>query len=298
VAASPPARLVTVALDVDGRRVRVLDEGSGPTVVLEAGAGATLDSWARVIPLLTGDVRVIAYDRPGLGFSDPVAAPDDRRPRAVAARLDALLRVAAAPPPYVLVGHSLGGLYVRALAERCPDAVAGLVLVDPSHEDMQRAMMPSWPERALGVAAQGLIGVAAALAPLGAGRLLAPLVMPREAVQQLDLDPALRDALRQRYMQGDALRAIYRELAQLPASLDQARTLAVPPSIPVTVLSGDRLRKGGDQTKRLVVNELHVALAAASETGRHVVVPDCGHLVPIEHPDAVADAVLGLLPVG
>jgi pimeloyl-ACP methyl ester carboxylesterase len=280
---------------VEGREVRVLDEGTGPTVVLEAGAGATLDSWARVIPLLTPEARVVAYDRSGLGFSDPMPAPDDRRPRAVAAQLDAILAAVGAPPPYVLVGHSIGGLYVRAFAERRPDAVAGLVLVDPSHEDMQKAVPTPRAEKVLGTVVKGMLRAAAWLGPLGAPRLLTPLLMPKATVTKLALEPDHVAAIRTRYGRADAIRAIYQELAQLTAALDQTRELQVPPSIPVTVLSGDRFdRKASNPDTRRLINELHAALAATSDAGRHVVV-DCGHLVPIDRPEAVADAVLTMV---
>lgn len=280
---------------VDGRRVRVLDEGNGPTVVLAAGAGATLDSWARVVPLLTPEARVIAYDRPGLGFSDPAPAPDDRRPRAMASQLDATLRAVGAPPPYLLVGHSLGGLHVRAFAELRPDGVAGLVLVDPSHEDMQRIVATSKAVRVLAAAVRGALGLAARLGPIGGPRVLTPLVMPRAVVARLQLEPERVRALRARYGTAETMRAIRAELAQLEPALEQTREVRVPTSIPVTVLSGDRLDGKGNPEQRRGMNELHAALAAASERGRHVVVPDCGHLVPIDHPEAVADAVLAMV---
>jgi pimeloyl-ACP methyl ester carboxylesterase len=290
-----PGRLV----DVTGRHVHVLDTGAGAhTIVLEAGAGGTLDSWARVIPDLAGCNRVVAYDRPGLGFSDArPAAGDDRRPIAAAAFLDEVLHVIGAEPPFVLVGHSLGGLYVRAYAAAHPDRVAGLVLVDPSHEDMQAVIgSASRAQRVLQAALKGVMAVCVGLARFGTGRLLVPLLMPKAAVAQLGLEPERVAAVKARYQRPEVLRTIAREQDQVDASLEQIRELPVPSHIPVTVLSGDRLdRKGRNQRLRDGVNRLHADLAARSTAGRHVVVPDCGHLVPIEQPQAVVAAVRDLV---
>jgi pimeloyl-ACP methyl ester carboxylesterase len=148
-----------------GRRLYLECRGTGgPTVVLEAGAGDRADIWTRdlqasagsrlmVLPAVAGFTRVCAYDRPGTtgavgpdaspsdaeaGFlpsrSDP--APQPRTAEQAVADLHALLQAARVPGPYVLVGHSFGGLYVRLYAARYPDEVVGLVLVDSTHEDV------------------------------------------------------------------------------------------------------------------------------------------------------------------
>jgi pimeloyl-ACP methyl ester carboxylesterase len=121
----PPGRL----LDVGGRRLHVYEAGQGsPTVLLEAGIAATSLSWRPVQTEIAKFARVASYDRVGLGWSDANSKPltlsglvDD---------LHCLLEVAQLPPPYILVGHSFGGLIVRAYTCRAPNEVAGLVLVD------------------------------------------------------------------------------------------------------------------------------------------------------------------------
>jgi pimeloyl-ACP methyl ester carboxylesterase len=121
-------------LDVGGHRLHLQCAGQGgPTVVLETGLGAWSSHWALVQPVVAGATRVCAYDRAGLGWSDPGPAP--RGAGRIAGELRALLRQAGAPGPYVLVGHSNGGLYVRLYAATYPEEVAGLVLVDASHEE-------------------------------------------------------------------------------------------------------------------------------------------------------------------
>jgi pimeloyl-ACP methyl ester carboxylesterase len=109
-----------------------------PTIVFESGLGTTgTRDWGRVLPLLPPDLRVVRYDRPGLG-----ASADDREsptPRHVAAVLHAALVAAAIPPPYLLVGHSLGSTRIRMFAGLYPDEVAGLVFVDPTPDFTREA---------------------------------------------------------------------------------------------------------------------------------------------------------------
>jgi pimeloyl-ACP methyl ester carboxylesterase len=118
--------------------VRRVEAGAGePAVVLEAGAGNGAETWQRVIPLLAPHVRVAAYDRAGLGGSDPAPglATIDRMTGDLASAITGL-----GARPCVLAGHSLGGILVQLLAFRQPDLVAGLVLVDPGHEEMERLL--------------------------------------------------------------------------------------------------------------------------------------------------------------
>src|SRR5215472_3971313 len=117
------------------RVVRRVEAGAGePAVVLEAGLNGVAESWQRVMPLLAPHVRVVAYDRAGLGGSDPAPglATIDRMIDDLASVITGL-----AAGPCVLAGHSLGGVLVQLLAFRRPELVAGLVLVDPGHEEME-----------------------------------------------------------------------------------------------------------------------------------------------------------------
>ncbi len=122
-------------LQVDGREVRMLLAGDrGPTVVFESGAGSSLETWVRIQPEVARFARTISYDRAGTGLSSQGAVPRDARN--IAAELHANLQAAQAVPPYVLVGHSLGGPYLRVFAAMFPDEVAGVILVDPTQEDL------------------------------------------------------------------------------------------------------------------------------------------------------------------
>jgi pimeloyl-ACP methyl ester carboxylesterase len=122
----------------DGHRLRMLISGHGnPPVVFETGGspanGGPLESWERVQPAVSKFTTTVSYDRAGIGRSEPGAKPRDAR--RVAQELHTALGNAGIRPPYILVGHSLGGPYIRVFADLYPDDVSGMVLVDPTQEE-------------------------------------------------------------------------------------------------------------------------------------------------------------------
>lgn len=126
----PPGRLV----DVGGFKMHIDCVGNGsPTVILESGLGDTWLAWYKVQPVLSRNTRVCSYDRAGMGWSDP--SPRPRTARVIAEELHGLLQTARIGPPFVTVGHSQGGLYVRLYADLFPADVVGMVLVDSAHPD-------------------------------------------------------------------------------------------------------------------------------------------------------------------
>jgi pimeloyl-ACP methyl ester carboxylesterase len=130
-----PGQLISVG--DHALHIQCMGEGS-PTVILEVGAGMMSAHWAWVQSNVAATSRVCAYDRAGSGWSEAGPAPRDAQQ--IATELHALLEQAEIKGPYVLVGHSIGGLYARTFAALYPDAVAGLVLVDSSHpEQMTRS---------------------------------------------------------------------------------------------------------------------------------------------------------------
>jgi pimeloyl-ACP methyl ester carboxylesterase len=120
-------------VDISGTKLHINCLGTGsPVVILESGLpGVSLD-WVLVQPEVAKVTRVCSYDRAGFGWSGPGKQP--RTADQIADELAALLLTAAVPPPYVLVGHSAGGIYVRRFTRKHPDQVIGMVLVDSTHE--------------------------------------------------------------------------------------------------------------------------------------------------------------------
>jgi pimeloyl-ACP methyl ester carboxylesterase len=161
----PPGELVNIGghrlhLQVAGER------GSFPTTILEAGIGSFSSNWAWVRDELARDGRVVTYDRAGLGWSDRGSASLDAG--TAAGQLHAALRAADVGPPYLLAGHSYGGLVIRMFADKYRDEVVGMVLVDSSHPDQWVHIRASREGRTVALGNR----MTAALAHLGLLRLL------------------------------------------------------------------------------------------------------------------------------
>lgn len=122
-------------VELDGRRSHLYCIGEGsPTVILESGLDTSgSQAWRTVQPRIAEDTRVCSYDRAGILWSEP--RPEPRDANRISVELHGLLAAASVAPPYVMVGHSLGGLIVRVYHEKFPDEVAGIVLVDSSHPE-------------------------------------------------------------------------------------------------------------------------------------------------------------------
>jgi len=160
--------------DVAGRGLSLHRSGAcGPTVVFESGIAATSQNWLRVQESVAGYTRAVSYDRGGLGWSS--ASPAERTPGNIARELRDMLQLAGIPGPYVLVGHSFGGLVVRRFATLYPADVVGAVLVDPMRveewppvNERQRALL----ERGVRMAGFGITVARFGLARLATTSLL------------------------------------------------------------------------------------------------------------------------------
>lgn len=260
----PPGRLV----DIGGRRLHVICQGEEafPTVILEAGAGSLSTEWAWVQPELARTTRVCAYDRAGLGWSESADGPRDGR--AVAADLHTLLDVAKIPGPYVLVGHSYGGLLVRAYALYHPEDVAGLVLIEPSHPDQLERLPPAAVDKVRRFVSR--MAVAPLLARFGVIRILKPFT----GTYARGLPAAGLAAANAFYASPRHLAATHAELAAFDAIAAQAGESAEVGDRPLLVLSASIV----DPTMGSAWHEMHADLATLSSLGSHRIIEGADHL--------------------
>jgi pimeloyl-ACP methyl ester carboxylesterase len=194
----PPGQMVGVG--GHSLHINCLGRGS-PTVVLDAGSGGFSAHWVRVQREVSGTTRVCSYDRAGMGWSE--MGPEPRDAKQISSELHTLLKGANIEGPYVLVGHSFGGLYVRTYAARYPDEVAGVVLVDSSspkqvsHQPVTRDS--NEPQKQIFAVVPRLARLGVSLpARLGVVRLLSKLdpaspELPQQQRAQIDaLTPSTR----------------------------------------------------------------------------------------------------------
>ena len=214
-------------IDVGDHTMRISCTGSGsPTVILEPGlgeAGEMMAGWIQ--PGVATSTQVCVYDRPGRGWSEAPAQPQDAI--ANAADLHALLARADVDGPYVLVGHSSGGAYVKVYAAQYPDQVAGMVLLDaqPS-EAMTR--LPSYARLYAGMR-KGM-ALAPSLARTGAMRLFYKTAMA-------GLPPSVRDEVRTGWSTPSQYRSLRDELVALPQALTESQDLTSIGAKPLVVLT-------------------------------------------------------------
>lgn len=274
-------------VEVDGRALWALRSGEGgPAVVVVPGGGAFGLDHLLVHERVSAFTTSVLYDRAGTGWSDDAALP--RSADEVVDELRALLRTLAVPAPFVLVGHSLGGVYVRRFAQRFPGEVAGLVLLDPAHEDYDDFQ----PEH-LTLAAN----LAGATEPELTGELRALGRRQLETVLA-PLPDAVRGPLVARHV--ERLAVGFREGGRVLADLDDLRRGGPVPEVPLVVLSAtdvDPTFAPAEVLREQVAgNERLCAAIAAAGHGEHRSLPDAAHpTIPTARPDAVADAVRTVL---
>jgi pimeloyl-ACP methyl ester carboxylesterase len=284
--------------EVAGRRLLLHQSGTGsPAVVFLAGGGAVGLDYLNVQQRAAALTTSVIYDRAGTGWSDRVDLP--RASVEVIDELRALLRAAEVPAPYVMVGHSLGGLYARHYAQRYPSEVSGLVLLDPAHEDynayMPKELLDQWAawdtEEAL------------------------PEELPDELVQfyrslfaqeMADWPEEIRRVLIERHVSLDWLRAGLQEAKNVDELYDEVRHAGQMPDLPMIILtsmgidsfkaavsqgtSESLLRKEIEGKQRLYTAWAH------SLHGENRLIDDVGHVtLHFRRPDAVLQAIQDLL---
>lgn len=293
-------------IDISGRWLHLLERGSGPAVIFEAGISATCLNWTAVRSQVERFARACAYDRAGLGWSDRAKTP--RTTLAIVEDLHRLIERAGIPAPYVLVGHSFGGLVARAYSARYGAELAGLVLVDPlsvsewlepSQEQARMLRLGVKLARRGAVLARiGVVRAALALLMMGGRRL--PKLVARassgrgEAVisrivgEVGKMPPETWPMVRAHWCSPKSFLAMGDYLESLPASAHEAAALEVPENrgpetIPVTVLSA-----ANSSPEQLAERE---EMARRSPRGRHIVAQKSGHWIQLDEPELVVEAI-------
>ena len=300
----PPGRLI----DLAGLSLHLHEQGRGePTVVLESGLTASSLSWSHVQPEMAKFTRVVSYDRAGLGWSDPCRTP--RTVDQMIGELASLLRTAEIPPPYILVGHSFGGLLVRAFAASRAGEVAGVVMVDPvsletwancSQADRLRlAQGVKLSLRGARLARMGIVGFALGAAARGSRRM--PKVIARLSAGKASgtlgrligevkrLPPDVLPAVRWQWSRAQSFESMAKYLEALPGCAESAARMFLDPAIPLIVLSA-----GSATSSEIREREEWVGSASF---GRHLQLPDCGHWLHLERPEDVVNAVRELVAI-
>ena len=249
-------------IDVGGYRLYLHCTGSGsPTVILEAGAADSSAYWGWIAPAVAADTKVCVYDRAGRGFSEAAPAPQDAV--GVATALHTLLSRAQVAGPYVLVGHSTGGPYIRTFAASYPDQVAGMVLLDSQPNDAF-TKLPAYPSD------YRIIRPASALfAPLARIGVFRLATMSSFG----SLPPQARDLERATQSTAELQRGARDEFAKMPAILKQASALTSLGDRPLVVvtamldaqsgwlpLQDEMLSLSSNSSHRVLANTEHLSL--------------------------------------
>lgn len=263
LAATPmPGRFV----DLGAHRLHLWCTGEGaPPVILESGLGGSTVDWGFVQPNVARFTRVCSYDRAGMGYSDP--GPSPRTAQQIAGELAQLLDRSDMRGPVVLVGASIGGLAVRFFASAYADRVAGLVLVDASHEDQQHNI--PW-----------IAPFVPFLSSVGALRLVDMSLGLPPAL----LAPSVRDFARATKFRTAGYHAAADEIVHIRESAAEVRATRRKLNVPLIVVTAGR----GSDAVWLNLQRDQVAL---SERGCHIVAQQSSHSIGIDQPQVVVDAI-------
>ncbi|HEY9465660.1 MAG TPA: alpha/beta hydrolase [Vicinamibacterales bacterium] len=291
-------------IDVGDHRLHVTCTGAGrPAIVLEAGIAASSLSWAAVVPSIAAFTRVCTYDRAGLAWSEVPSGP--RTFDRIVDELGRVIAHAAAGERCILVGHSFGSFIVRGYAMRRPDAVAGLVLVDPAVEwlkpDAERAYRLRRAQYlariGAGLAHVGIPRICLALliggAPAGPQRFsrlfgeTAAQTLARLVNEVRKLPPALYPLMQEFWSEPKCYLSMADHLAALERDGAAIARIASPPEIPTIVISSGNQPHEHIEAQRL--------LASASHGGRHVIAARSSHWIQFDEPELVTAAVRELV---
>ncbi len=290
-------------INLNGHRLHLLSRGEGsPTVIFESGLMSTVLGWTEIQPEIAKATRAVCYDRAGLGWSDAGPAPRDANQ--IVEELHQLLDLARVPPPYILVGHSFGGLTARLFAARYQHEVIGLVLVDPvvpgewnppnEHNHRRIRTGARILRRATVLSRFGLIRFVSLLLRAGVKTIAEPLVrlMSKGAPKGdgtsssplfWNLPPSERAMAPVFWVQPKFTETIADQLENFPRSAAQVASAKSLKDIPVTVISA--ANAPAERKKE------HIATAQLSECGTHLTATRSGHWIMTDEPELVLKAI-------
>lgn len=273
-------------VDVDGRRMHIDCEGTAsddPTVILDAGLGDSYLSWRKVQPEIAKFARVCSYDRAGIGYSDSSSRP--RTSRVIAEELHRLLQAAGVAPPYVLVGHSMGGYDVRLYASLYRNEVVGVVLVDASHPDQENRFPPelnnmkgSWIREAEFIEFTMPLGIPRLLGLCDDG--------PEQRAAECNFHTAREQVEELKSFSASAAEtAATGPLGDLPLAV-----LSHDPDKPLVDLPADLAKPTNQEWEKM-----QEELARLSTRGTQTVAKNSSHYIQIDRPDVVIQAVRAIV---
>lgn len=283
-------------VDVGGRNLHIWCTGKGsPTVVLESGLTAPGVAWRSVQSEVSASTRVCSYDRAGIGWSD--SSPDPTRATHVVSDLEHLLATAEIEGQLLLVGWSAGGVFNRAYAAQHPERIAGMVLVDSSHEAQQLRLPHFEDDNTLGLLSLcSAISWTGILRVLGTGEQIVQSMKTSERLQQEQLALFNRSS----WCSGvaDEMKVFPEDVADPagPASLGNLPLIVITRGKPADL---DELPPGSSPQTAAALNrtwqELQDELAALSTRSEHWYADNSGHGIPYEQPEIIIRAIRQLL---
>jgi pimeloyl-ACP methyl ester carboxylesterase len=280
-------------VQIGALKLNIECSGTGkPTVVLESAGNTAARGWAKVQPDVAKFTRVCSYDRAGYGWSEPGLQPRSIAQEAEEMKL--LLQAAGETGPYILVGHSQGGFNVRAFAHKYPEDVAGVVLVDASHPEWAKAT-----QAVLSKKAKFQYGMADRLMKTRLGLYLWIGAVQLGVIRMLTpKEDAVNQEINYLRWRPKAIKAFWEEYGLFDKSTDHIRASGDLGDRPLIVLTAGKVDGGiydnpadAAAAQKVWVDVLQKDLVRLSSRGRQIVVPDSGHMIPMDRPEAVVSAI-------
>ena len=291
-------------IDIGGYRLHLYCIGqrinSNPIVILEGGIGAPSLMWDLVQSSVAEEMRVCSYDRAGYGWSDP--SPTSRTANQIASELHNLLQQAGEEPPYILIGHSFGGIVVRIYAAEYPTDVSGIILADARHEDFFERMPPEYlvlDKKNLQHAKQLKLTT-----PLGITRF-AGMTGSLDAFEAY-LSPLQNDIEREAWSlmiyNPKHWSTAVAERESIEESYRQVKLTSLPQDLPLVVLTAENGIEAWNSSESPINDkakatwmQMQRELSQLSSQSQWIIIKNSGHYIYFDQPDAIINAALSLL---